>query len=1208
MKTSRSPKKWLAAAVVLAASAGAAFAATGYVVPWEVNPTLTARIGIDDADGKSVTAFEPGSFDLSADGEWLVFTTASGSDGARNVMAFRTSSLASLTGGGVVNADIAGASSLLWGEASSPIALATGGGLDATLALDPAAGVARILPNAGATYRTWTRRHSPKAVVVSGNGFAAVAAADLLPDGEGVVSADATGGTLALWTLSGTADALTISQTETTWATGLDTVSSPAVYAVGKPTAEKRVCAVVGEANGDAATVGQIRLVNLETGAATTLLTDAERFGAGIASVRMSRTDTYRPRLYVLTKAGDLHCHWLSEDLSTVTATYSHSNAELLAVARAPFADAAESARVCAFDVSSDGGTLVFAYRAVGEAEPTEAMTLAVVRHTPRPWRFYEAGEEGNPSTAGDACISDGRWALRYEGSSAISLGAGSQSVATSGNAYANACGDEFLDLSFGYVSNLTANTRSEIAKNLQYALGTNANCRVPRVILHSPFLNDFTDKTKGWVGIEELVIDSTRLTTIGKWSGFDATMKRFVLNCPNLASMGQNALDNNNGTIAPTCDESDAETDWIAPGLKTLDKKAMGRSARRGRLDLPNVVTVGVNAIHLCPNMTEVRLSEERRCLASLGGEAMCDGGSLRKVTLGGVDGFTFGNNVFRGQPLEEVRFTGGVPKFAAGMTLAFPDTAAKTMRFCIPRGHAGWAAVLEGHVTPLTEAERREIWLADPDRPLPFGIVDASVFLTKFEQYVCYDDERAGVTARIDFNGFFGDAVETESDLSPASDGSYLPGTTLTLAPKPSATGSFVRWYGDVPRENATNAVLTLVLTNDVWLYARFVHPWRLSDDRTTASDGNFTVNCVVRDATARTLCLGKPELSGLFADADEGQDVLDLGGEILDGDGNRWTFQTWGDSMGLLVRRKCGKGDATTFLSPGTITGYWERQYLNANEGESSYRTFILDEPSMPGRWVDWCANRQNRLTRMILQTPRLTAFGNSAGFWGVPLTETKFDWWDLSGLTDAGTGAFAGYKNGGESWDSCAPASGVLRLPSLRTVRDRNADGKKFSLGRLPNAEGFVLGGLTKNQTVTYVGESAFAECPKLKTLTIHNAMNMVVGATPFKNGVTPGEIVFTGRGIADGGAAFSNLLAGVTAAETKPVVIYVSSQMPGWNDCDYIDRDVTDAERAQLPDAKVLGVYRGGVAAPFGKALVVKRKSPFDPLGFYIILR
>ncbi len=119
---------------------------------------------------------------------------------------------------------------------------------------DPSAGIAKALPNAGASYRNWTRRHSPKAVTVEGDGLASVAAVDLSPDGATVIFAAASGGTLTRWTLSGTVNALTLAQSDTTYETGLDTISSVAVYAVGKPSATKTTYAVVGEANGSAAT------------------------------------------------------------------------------------------------------------------------------------------------------------------------------------------------------------------------------------------------------------------------------------------------------------------------------------------------------------------------------------------------------------------------------------------------------------------------------------------------------------------------------------------------------------------------------------------------------------------------------------------------------------------------------------------------------------------------------------------------------------------------------------------------------------------------------------------------------------------------------------------------------------------------------------------------------------------------------------------
>jgi hypothetical protein len=53
---------------------------------------------------------------------------------------------------------------------------------------------------------------------------------------------------------------------------------------------------------------------------------------------------------------------------------------------------------------------------------------------------------------------------------------------------------------------------------------------------------------------------------------------------------------------------------------------------------------------------------------------------------------------------------------------------------------------------------------------------------------------------------------------------------------------------------------------------------------------------------------------------------------------------------------------------------------------------------------------------------------------------------------------------------------------------------------------------------------------------------------------------------------------------------------------------YIDHSPTAAERAEAPGERVIGVYRGGAAAPSGKALIIYRKSRFDSPATYFILR
>lgn len=1200
---------WMACVV------GGASAATSYVVPWYVNPARTAQVGV-----AGTASNEPIGLVLSPDGAWLAVAGTADADAAAasNVQVLRTDDfvgslsvdMLTNTMGVVTNAGIGGASSAL-GLGAHPLLLPSEM-QGRAVGIDRATGVLAALPNGGLTYRSWTRRFVPQpgTVADASGALAAVRAIDGDAAGANAWSCATTGGTLTRWTLTdgGAAGSVTLASTADTVDTGLDTVGSVALYAIGSPSATEY--AVVGEANGAADTRGEVRFVDLTTKAVTTLLTDTERLGGGIAAVRMSHADYFRPRLYTLTTAGDIVCYYLSKDLSTATWTRTFTNAELATLGGVP------AGTVCAFEVSADGGTAFVAFQTADVvAEGAVVPRVAVLRHTPTIWRFYAAGEAGNPSAANEDCISDGQWVLRYAPSGS-GIWIGRDKSTTSGNAYASANSAEYMDFSFGFVSNVTANTRTPIWGSYWWALGTNETCRIPSVLIHSTQLNSYS-QSKGWDGMEELVVDAPNVSGLDSWLGFVSTLQRIVLNFPNVETVAGYAFSPNGGNCSAA--ETDA-TEWSFPKLKVVRHCALGWSARRGRVDLPSAVVVSNDAFYVSTNLTEARFAEKSRTLQFLGDGVFrathathTEPGKLEKLVLGGVDGFYFGKDVFLNQTaLKEVAFTGGVPAFNTGVAQSFPDAAARTMFFSVPRGHVAWTAALDGHVTPLSDAERTAVWNAHPNRPMPFGVVDTSVFRTHYEQYVCYDDARASCRVTIDHDTFFGDAVEVSADPAAGPDGTYLPGTTLTLTPKPSATGTFRKWYGDVSCADETNAVLSLVVTNDVWLFARFVHPWTLSADRKTVSNGNFTINCTVANASARTLTLGAYKVFGLFADTDAGQGVLDLGGEVLAADdGTAWTFTGFLGQMSLFVREWHGKGDVTTFLSPGTLAS-WNAscQYLHTTQtaianakarGQKSYRTFILDEPTMTGGWSGWMTCGQTDLTRFIMQTPKLSGLLGEGGFWGAPLSETKFDWWDLSGATRIAHGAFAS-ANG---WKGYVNASGTLRLPSLRNVE--YADNGPYALGYMAKVEGFELGGATKETTVTNISKYGFGLNASLRTLTICNAPNMTVGAEPFRWGQTPRTITFTGPALADDGTAFSNLTATVSAAETKPVVVYASA-LRGWADVSYLDYHVTAEEWAQAPGERIIGVYRGGAAAPLGKALVVHRRSAFDSDPTLLIFR
>ena len=141
--------------------------------------------------------------------------------------------------------------------------------------------------------------------------------------------------------------------------------------------------------------------------------------------------------------------------------------------------------------------------------------------------------------------------------------------------------------------------------------------------------------------------------------------------------------------------------------------------------------------------------------------------------------------------------------------------------------------------------------------------------------------------------------------------------------------------------------------------------------------------------------------------------------------------------------------------------------------------------------------------------------------------------------------------------------------------------------------MANVEGFVLGGKTQATTVTNIAANAFSGDVSLKRLVLHADAGIVVGATPFANGRTPDEIVFTGAAPASA-TVFENLLAGVGDGD-GPVFIRVPAATRDWRHAAGIDHSPERAEKALAGDEakKVFGVCRGEAnGTPFIKALCV----------------
>ena len=905
----------------------------------------------------------------------------------------------------------------------------------------------------------------------------------------------------------------------------------------------------------------------------STVSDDANVAGKTIVAKRMSHADYFRPRLYVLADDGTVVIYTLSENLSSIVWTTVYTSADLIARVNHNGGSLATGQTVTALEIADADGAVSF----VGFDGSSDRFALA---NKAPSWTYYATGATGNPSVGDVNCITDGRWVLKCNGISSGNITIGTYT--TSDSCYVSPSGymGEYLDLSAGTAANGNSTAR---LINAVYSLKDG-----PRVILHSSRLASEPNNTgMQQLNSEELVIKSTTVTTIKNWSA--NTQKRLFLDLANLTSVGNYGFSGSSGTRGEKTDFAD----FNLPKLATVGQCAFQRHLGIGTLSLPSATSISAQAFYGCDNMEEALLAPENNTLTTLGSQSFAAegaAGSLKRVTLGFAEGFSTATaNAFAKQPLEVVTFTGAVPTFTAAT--AWPDTAANTMVFAIPEGVAAWDAIAEA-ATPLTEAERKACHTAHPDWPIPFATVSASVFKTQFAQYLAYAGNDTGVSFTVERDTFFDDTVSVSADWAPFADGTYPKGTTVTLTATPNATGSFVKWYGDVARDEEENASLTLTLDADTWLYARIVHPWTLAADKTTMSNGNFTVNCSVVNESARTLQVGiswRTGVGGIYANAD-GRGVLDLGGTVtLDGEGSQWTVVQMSSGAGAWAAPS--GNDVTGILTPGTLTKGFDNsatQPLNGSSSGGRYSFAMIDETNASWNWSrDWYI-ADGRLAHLVLRIPKMTSMSGNYDFLASQLSATKLDWWNLDGVSSIGSNTL---KTGSAADAPRLPASGTLSLPSFRSVA-----GAEFQ--RMANVEGFVLGGKNKATTVTNIAANAFAYDVSLRRLVLHADAGIVVGATPFANGRTPDEIVFTGAPPSDA-SVLSNLLSGVAAGDA-PVIVRTPRGTTAWQNAVGMDHTPTAAEKALAGDESghVFGVVRGDDnGTPFVKALCIWDEAP-----------
>ena len=325
------------AALAIAVVSLAANAA--YITPWYVNPALKDRFWL------GVDSFTPTDLAIGADATRLAI--AAKPEGASDII--RVYDLGNLVYSANVvqtNRHATAYTASTAGLNGSPRLAVNADGL---VGVDAAGGTAAKFTFES---RKWVGRYAPEARTFA----AAPDATSFALDSTGALWSNATGagreGLLVKRTLSGTAYA-----EADTVATGLTAVDAVAVYTVN------------GVEYALAAAQGKVVRVNVSTKAVATLVDDATHLGAAVRSVKMSHTDYFRPRLYMLLATGDIAVYYLDETVTTATWSKNLSNGELLAAVRAPYA--AADAMVEAFEVTPDGGSAFLAYKANDGATAT---------------------------------------------------------------------------------------------------------------------------------------------------------------------------------------------------------------------------------------------------------------------------------------------------------------------------------------------------------------------------------------------------------------------------------------------------------------------------------------------------------------------------------------------------------------------------------------------------------------------------------------------------------------------------------------------------------------------------------------------------------------------------------------------------------------------------------------------------------------------
>lgn len=704
-----------------------------------------------------------------------------------------------------------------------------------------------------------------------------------------------------------------------------------------------------------------------------------------------------------------------------------------------------------------------------------------------------------------------------------------------------------------------------------------------------------------------DVIIDEPYFTgNPGNWTLNGTHPTNVVIVCPKATEFGNGPLQS--GGSSPTTDLGL----WDLRSVTTCGSMygCLTGKGYCGRLYLPSMRTVKYvpenngngyfGAFNNCTRIQEVELGTGGNALSLIGATSFKNCTSLTNVVLGGNGSSptTIGTNAFLNcNALKTVFFRGVPPAIERDAN----DAAAYTF---------GSANTAEGAITfyALDTPEWAELFaVADANG----GLVPASTFNTARPQYLKrhafirvngVQDPRFSETYR-----------ETVTATGLPSDGVLLEGDAVTLfaSAEGRADGdadprrsTFLRWAG-VPRECERMNPLTVTgeMGANLSITAVFAHDWLMTDDAEparTMHNGIWKICVFKRDAAARTLGIGKAANQvgkGCMYPADvdgenrkEGEGDLNLNGAVWDSEGNAWTIDYAGslarwqtETYGQMVERGTIRHIPTRITHPETLVAG------SADVNYDNWYNWPLEElvmicPKWQGPLQQYFINGEKTLTNLLFRVPSVgkiqTWFIAGPGSAG---TSNLTDW-DLTGVTNVADRGFGHY---------CHALPGTLHLPNVQTVGTN-------AFYRMTSMTEAVLG--TNGLSLASLGDMAFAECLKLKTLRLGTkglAFTGPLGASSVFAGTTAlADVHFSGPAI--DAAAVDAVLEAVPESDGAKQATIHASPFLGWTD---LMAPIADGERAAAP-AGAKGVYRAGSR----KAWYAYERSPYEPAGTLIVFR